>query len=322
MMKDLVSVVIPVYNVEQYVKNCVNSVIKQTYNKLEIILVDDGSTDSSGKICNELALRDSRIKVLHKVNGGLSDARNFGIKRATGSFITFIDSDDIVSANLIAHLMGIIKEYKADISICNPVHIFSKQGENYQFKNPSKIESLTSTQALNMMFYQKDFLVSAWGKLYKRSFFNNMEFPVGMLFEDIAIMYKLFYRAKRIVYSDAQYYGYCHRENSITTNAFSPRDLDILKICDALLIFANEHPEFEKSVQCYVVNANFRIYLNAPRTQEYEDIIFKCKKYISNNAHSVLKDKNVRNKLKVAITIFLINKKLLMKIYPKINRWK
>lgn len=321
-MKDLVSIIIPVYNVEKYLKKCVNSVVKQTYDKLEIILVDDGSADNSGNMCDKLALKDSRIRVFHKTNGGLSDARNFGIKRANGNFITFIDSDDIVAVNLIAHLMKLIKEYDADISICDPVHIFSKIKEEYEFKDPSKIVSLTHTQALNLMFYQKDFLVSAWGKLYKKSFFDKVEFPVGMLFEDIAIMYKLFSKAKRIVYSDAQYYGYYHRENSITTNAFSKKDLDILKICDSLQIFAKEHPELKKSIRCYVINANFRIYLNAPRIQKYENIILKCKNYISDNAYSVIKDRNVRSKLRFAIALFLINKNLLMKIYPKINRWK
>lgn len=319
-MNKKVSVIIPVYNVEKYLKKCVNSVIKQTYHNLEIILVDDGSTDGSGQLCDRIEKKDTRIKVFHKSNGGLSDARNYGIEHSTGDYITFIDSDDVVSINLISHLLNISEKYNADISICNPTHIFNNVSLN--FEDATKVRLLSSTQALNMMFYQKDFLVSAWGKLYSSNIFNKIKFPVGMIFEDVAIMYKLFYLSNRIVYSNAKYYGYYHRENSITTQDFSENDLDILKICDSLKAFSEKHPETKKSIRCYTVNANFRVYLNAPKIKKYRNVIIKCQRYISDNATNVLKDPNARRKLKMAIFLFLINKSLLMKIYPKINRWK
>lgn len=319
---DLVSVIVPVFNVEKYLSNCINSILNQEYSNLEIILVDDGSTDHSGKLCDSFLSVDSRIKVFHKKNGGLSDARNYGIQYATGNYITFIDSDDIVSNKLIKHLMSLSQKYEADISICNPLHIFNKKTNNYEFKKPQKIEVLDTKQSLNKMFYQKDFLVSAWGKLYKKQLFNNIKFPVGMLFEDIAIMYKLFYNSNVVVYSDAKFYGYYHRENSITTKDFSVKDLDILKICNDLLMFSNKHLEYKKSIRAYTINANLRIYLNAPRNDKYQFYINKCEKYISQNKKQVLKDKNIRKKLRMALILFTLNKTVLKKIYPKINRWK
>lgn len=322
-MNELISVIIPVYNVKAYLENCINSVINQTYKKIEIIIVDDGSTDGSSQLCDQLAKKDSRIKVFHKKNGGLSDARNYGIDKAIGNFITFIDSDDVVSENLIAHLFSLSKRNNADISICNPIHIFTnKIQQNYDFQDPTKIRVLTPTQALNLMFYQNDFLVSAWGKLYRKSLFKDIKFPVGMLFEDIAIMYKLFFSSNKLVYSNAKYYGYFHRENSITTQSFSEKDFDILKICKSLDSFSKKHPELKDSIRCYIVNANFRIYLNAPKVDKYKPKILACEHYISCNAKRILKNSNVRKKLKIAIILFLINKKVLIKIYPKINRWK
>lgn len=321
-MKDLISIIVPVYNVESYLERCVDSICNQTYKDLQILLIDDGSTDKSGRICDALERKDKRIEVYHKKNGGLSDARNFGLKHARGKYVTFIDSDDIVSTKMIKKLYELIRQHNSDISICDPIHIFSNDYDQYKFEDSQYIQFLTNTAALNMMFYQKDFLVSAWGKMYKKDLFKDIEFPVGMLFEDSAIMYKLFSLCQSIVYSKAKYYGYVHRENSITTQTFSKRDLDILKICKSLNDFAQMHPELRKSIRCYIVNANFRIYLNAPRVEKYRSVIEKNEKVISKNAIATLRDSNVRKKLKIALILFLINKKVLRKVYPKINRWK
>lgn len=319
-MEELISVIIPVYNVENYLEKCIDSVLKQTYKEMEIILVDDGSTDTSGKLCDKYRNLDHRIKVYHKKNGGLSDARNYGIHYATGKYITFIDSDDIVYKDLISELYFLIKEYKADISICDPIHIFNNR--EYYFLPRTRIEVFNKQQSIKELLYQRSFLVSAWGKLYSKEIFDNIKFPKGMLFEDVAIMYKLFYSSKKIIYSDAKYYGYMHRENSITTKNFSKSDLDILKICDDLTFFAKKNPEYDAAVRAYTVNANLRVFLNAPQDNFYKPYITNCKKYIAKNKQKVLKDKKIRKKLKCALVLFSINKRLLRYIYPHINRWK
>lgn len=317
-MNELISVIVPVYNVEEYLDKCIKSILVQTYKNMEVILVDDGSTDKSGELCDRLALKDNRIKVYHKGNGGLSDARNFGIDRSHGKYLTFIDSDDIIAEDMVEELYGLLKENNGDISICDPVHIFSSN--DYKFESGTKVQVFDNEEAIIEMLYQTSFLVSAWGKLYKKELFDNINFPKGILFEDIAIMYKLFFISKKIIYSNSKKYGYMHRENSITTKDFSIKDLDILKICDELIEFGRSHPVYQEAIRIYSINANLRIYLNAPQT--YSNEIKKAETYIYNNKNEVLKDKRIRNKLKIALILFSVNKQLLRKVYPKINRWK
>ena len=157
-MNELISIVVPVYNVEKYLGTCVESILKQTYSNIEVILVDDGSTDCSGKMCDHYMGQDERIKVIHKKNGGLSDARNKGIIQAEGEYITFIDSDDVVSSDYVEYLYNILEENDGDIAICNPVHCYPNEKivfEQETFKRVYKAED-----AIVEMLYQKSFLVS------------------------------------------------------------------------------------------------------------------------------------------------------------------
>ena len=142
-MEDVVSVIVPVYNVEQYIRKCIESILNQTYNKMEIILVDDGSTDNSGIICDEYSKRDKRIKVIHKINGGLSDARNAGLDICTGDYIVFVDSDDYIKNNMIEMLHKDILEKRADISVCS--YFFDNDG-NIKRKNISTEKFVTAGQ--------------------------------------------------------------------------------------------------------------------------------------------------------------------------------
>ena len=228
-MEDLVSIVVPVYNVIQYLDVCMKSILNQTYQRIEVILVDDGSTDGSEQKCDYYARIDDRVVAIHKKNGGLSDARNKGIALAKGTYIMFVDSDDIISLNIVNYLHSICEKYSADISICDPVHCYST--DEISFQDEREIKVLNADDAIVEMLYQKSFLVSAWGKLFRREFFDDILFPYGMLFEDSAIMYKIFNKASKIVYGDAKLYGYMHREGSITTSKFSKKDCDIIKIC-------------------------------------------------------------------------------------------
>lgn len=319
--KPKISVIIPVYNVKEYIKECVDSVIAQTYSNLEIILIDDGSTDGSDQICDNYLKIDKRVKVYHKVNGGLSDARNCGIRHSTGDYLTFVDSDDIVSQELVSHLYTLLNEYDAQLSICDPIHYF--ENGSLIFQNTKKIKNFNSDEALNEMFYQRSFLVSVWGKLYERSLFDKIRFPKGMLFEDIAIQYKVFGKCENIVYSDAKLYGYRHREKSITTKKFDKHDCDILIICDDILEYANTiRPKIKSSATVYQTNAYLRVWSNAPKTENFAEIIKKSEKNIKRNAFKIIWDSRTRAKLKLALILFTCNKSLYQRIYPKINRWR
>lgn len=320
-MEDLVSIVVPVYNVVQYLDACMDSVLNQSYHRIEVILVDDGSTDGSGQKCDYYAKIDSRVIVIHKENGGLSDARNRGIALAKGTYIMFVDSDDIVSLNIVSYLYGLCEKYSADISICDPVHCYSM--EKISFEEEKQCKVFNAENAIIEMLYQKSFLVAAWGKLFRRAYFDDILFPYGMLFEDSAIMYKILKKANRIVYGDAKLYGYLHREGSITTNRFSKRDCDIIKICQQITEdMSNESTRLQAAARSYYTAAAFRIYLNAPRNGKFEEEIDESKQILNENCKIVINDFNIRKKLKLALLLYLYARPIMPIIYKRINRWK
>ena len=233
----LISIVVPVYNVEDYLERCVNSLIDQTYKNIEIILIDDGSTDNSSRICDILKKSDSRIIVLHKKNGGLSSARNEGIARASGDFISFVDSDDYVSEDYVETLYNLIIKNNSDISVC----IWKEAYDDGTFKSIYRVKKYIELSnnnyiMLEHMLYQKLFDTSACAKLYKLSLFDNIRYPVGMLYEDLATTYKLFLKAKSISYSNKEIYYYYRRKNSITLSSFKEKDMDLISISKKLLL--------------------------------------------------------------------------------------
>lgn len=217
MKKDLISIVVPIYNVDKYLNKCIDSIINQTYKNIEIILVDDGSTDSSGKICDEYLKIDSRICVIHKKNGGLSDARNYGIEKAQGIYIGFIDSDDFINENMFELLYNNIIENNADISICGRYINYEDGREIIQHKNLIKfaMDKKEGLIKLNSFSY---FDMSACDKLYKRELFDNIRFPFGKKCEDYYTMYKLFDKSDTIFYDSTPMYHYYQREGSISRN--------------------------------------------------------------------------------------------------------
>lgn len=231
--EELVSVIVPVYNVEKYLSQCLDSIIHQTYKNLEIILVNDGSTDGSGKICDDYAAKDGRIKVIHQENGGLSDARNKGLDLMTGQFVTFVDSDDYLENNCIHTLYTYACTCKTDISIGKFVE-FEENTSQFLFhnhlNNGNKIEFLTGDQCLER--HHKYFLsifVTAWAKLYRTSLFNDsnpckkIRYPLGVLHEDQYTTHKLFFKSNKIVFVNDYLYVYRVRKNSITNTPLSDK---------------------------------------------------------------------------------------------------
>ncbi|WOO38857.1 glycosyltransferase family 2 protein [Anaerocolumna sp. AGMB13020] len=321
MEKPLISVIVPVYNVEKYLDACVSSICNQTYSNLEIILINDGSRDSSGLLCNEWTEKDERIIVIHKENGGLSDARNAGLKAAKGNYITFVDSDDVISESMLEQLYEKMTLNQADISICDPVHCYS--GKPVIYRKETKVVVYTAEDAMAEMMYQTSFLFSAWGKLFKRELFAAIEFPIGLLFEDVAIMYQVFSKTKSIVYFNAKLYGYLHRENSITTNHFSKRDCDILDICKGQVEFSKKYSkDVYKAAKAYQVVGALRVYLNAPNDKSYDKVKEKCEDIIQKGFQEVLKNSHCRSKLKLSLLLYAVNKSLMKKVYVRIDRWK
>ena len=217
-MEELISVIVPIYNVEKYIRKCVDSILKQTYKNIEVILVDDGSKDECGKIIDEYKKIDGRIKVIHKKNGGLSDARNCGMQYATGKFLLFIDSDDWIDREMVKKLYDNIKKYNADISICEFIEEDEEGKELSKKKYDEKILLFTSKEAIKELIVQKNITNHAWNKLYKKEIFDNIEYPKGQLMEDVSTTYKLIENSKQIVYQNIALYHYIQRNKSILGN--------------------------------------------------------------------------------------------------------
>ena len=290
---DKISVVVPVYNVSKYLKECVDTILKQTYTNLEIILVDDGSTDDSGNICEEYAKKDNRIKVIHKKNGGLSSARNAGIKIATGKYIGFVDSDDWIDLDMYNKLYKNMKKEKAQISCCNRLLVYSNLEKKYG--TTSYYEVMDSKRAIELMCTYGYIGVSAYTKLYEKDLFNGIEFPDGKKSEDVFIMYKLFEKASTIVYDATPLYYYRQRSGSITTA--KNINLDIIDASKELMDYVvKKYPDIKEIVTNNYVYSIIGVYDTILKSKKSGADIKKLKKYIK---QEVKKYYNEIRKLKI-----------------------
>lgn len=238
-MKPLISVIVPVYKVDKYLRKCIDSIINQTYKNLEIILVDDGSPDNCPKICDEYAKQDSRIKVIHKQNGGLSDARNAGMKIATGDYISFIDSDDWISNDTLYKLLDSAENYGADIAECN---IYSVEDNKIKRYNNDKFAFYDDNYSI-MQSYIKGYNIKTvvWNKLYKKEILDDIIFEVGKYNEDEFFTYRVLANAKRLVHIDFYGYYYLQRSNSIMGESYSLKKLDSLEGCSRRALFIKQN---------------------------------------------------------------------------------
>ncbi|HFI0654920.1 TPA: glycosyltransferase family 2 protein, partial [Streptococcus suis] len=216
-MKDLVSIIVPIYNVEKFLPRCIESICNQTYENIEILLINDGSTDGSEQICMDFMKRDSRIRYFLKENGGLSDARNYGIERACGKYLAFIDSDDFVESDFILRLYDALVQQNASVAIAG----FSKVDENGTILKKELLENeelvLTGREVCKKLHSEKgQVFVVAWNKLYKKELFSNVQYAKGKIHEDEYIAYQLFYDLDRIAVVNDSLYYYVERQESIT----------------------------------------------------------------------------------------------------------
>lgn len=249
----LISVIVPVYNVENYVQRCIESIVNQTYKNLEIILVDDGSKDSSGSICDEMAKKDDRIVVIHKKNGGLSDARNVGLDRARGAYIGFVDSDDYIDPDMYRKLITATIRYGAQISMCGRFCEPDGSGESYELFTTSR-KILTAQGAVHNLLLQRECDSAAWDKLYKAELFQNVRYPLGVLHEDLSVAVKLLAKCIYVVHIGEPLYHYTIRKNSICNQPFSNRRFDVYnQACKAREFVRMQMPEQRKAADCFVL---------------------------------------------------------------------
>lgn len=299
-MEELISVIIPIFRVEKYIDKCVASVCRQTYRNLEILLVDDGSDDRCPGICDRLAEKDSRIRVIHKQNGGLSDARNVGIDQAKGQFLLFVDGDDYIADCMIEGLYRVMMDGKADLAICD--YGMVKEDEEVVF-DPVDYESLqvmNRSQAVMELFGEASLkTIVAWNKLYRRELFTHIRYPFGKSHEDEFVIHHILDQADRIGYTNSCWYGYVQRSDSIMGSDYSLKRLDGLEARKERFYFY--HKKENKAAQSAYMQYLWSLY----------DHLWKISTYLP---------KEKEKKRELAQTM-----KKVMKAYPEYRRglgWK
>jgi len=266
-MNEKISIIIPVYNVERYLRKCLNSLVQQTYHNLEIILVDDGSPDSSGQICDWYAKKDSRIHVIHKKNEGVARARNDGIEYASGDYISFVDSDDWMAANAYETLYKGLKRYCADCAVGGCVKVIDKGGALQPKKRKhTKIRCQSSAEAMRHVLLEGS---AIWNRLFKRELFEKIRFPLDRVNDDEVVALHVYAECKKIVFLDKDTYFYRIRQDSITTSAFSLRNIDYYyNSIDNLEFIKNKMPRLVDCAEYKYIKTMLYSYVNLKRIKK------------------------------------------------------
>lgn len=311
-----VSVIIPVYNVEKYLYRCVESVLQQTYKNMEIILVDDGSKDNSGKLCDELAEKNSGIKVLHKTNGGLSDARNAGNGIITGEYVLYLDSDDYLSCDCVSKLVQMCEKTCADIAIMQMMYISEETNEEIHSDEKEFIKVLTAEEAIEASLYQILYSCCAPAKLYKKGVVEGIEFPVGRVSEDLATCHLFLDKAKTIAYTNAIGYYYRQHSNSIM-HVFNPKRMDALEWAQKIEAFCKEkYPNILVAAKCRTFNVAVHLILDLPNSGEVHEKYYKeLWKEIKRTRVQTIFSKKVRFREKAAALLSFGGEKLLKYVW-------
>lgn len=323
--KEKVTIIIPVYNVSEYLDRCMESVMNQTYTNLEIILVNDGSTDDSGTKCDKYQKSDSRIRVIHQKNAGLSAARNAALDIMTGEYIMFIDSDDKVDVQIVEFLLEDIYEYNCDIVESNFYDIY--QDKIIARKSFANTKVYTPQEAIKIDIGTIGGSVSACGKLYKKEIFSTVRYREGKISEDGYAIVDVISQAKRIVIDIRHLYYYYHRKNSITTNIFTEANLDEINAYKYnLKQVKKKYPHDKSLMKAVLFRLNWTYLAVIDRILLCESwgkntYLHKLSNCVKKNKFQILTDIRMRPKRKLAFIIFLVNKswyrKFLIKNYEK-----
>lgn len=305
-----ISIIVPVYNVEKYLNKCVDSILNQTFKEFELILVDDGSPDNSGAICDQYAEKDSRVRVIHKENGGLSSARNAGIEVAEGKYIGFIDSDDYIAEDMYELLYNNIIKENADLSVCGIYDVY----EGKQVVEKKRIRATaTAMEAMVLIFEGNNISVHAVNKLYKREIFEAIRYPLGKYHEDSFVIVDILDKCKTVVIDSVQKYYYVHRAESINTEEFSTKQFDFIEAWELneKKVFGRS-PVLDEAAHQRVCFANFLI-LDKIIKSHMKKNIGETKQIIAflrSNYKFIMKNKIFTKNRKISMTLLMISLQL------------
>lgn len=306
----LISVIVPVFNGEKYLAECLDSILQQTYENFELIVVNDGSTDDTANILKDYNSRDSRVNIIFQENRGLSSARNTALDACKGDYFTMVDSDDRVAYNFLEILLALALETKSDIVVARSTHNLKRlglKGEEYKI--------LSSVDYIRKVLHKKMSDNSACGRLYKRCLWDNMRFWDGY-YEDLEIFPKVTLRAKQITFTPANLYYYRPNGTSITRQ-FSNKKLDVLKAIDSVITTVSTHGDKEhlrKAALCRKLSANFNVFLITAGRKEYKELNDQCWETITEMRKTFLFDNEVIPKIKIGILASYLGRSPLHKL--------
>lgn len=314
----LVSVVFPIYNVEEWVEESLESVVRQTYKNIEVIIIDDGSTDDSALICREFAYNDSRIRIITQTNSGLSAARNAGIDSAKGDFLLFVDSDDVLQEQHIEVLVNALIDNNAEIAITTMVPF---RGVYQPQPVLPRLDILTTESAIEEMFYQGVFDSCAQAKLAKKSLWEDVRFPVGYLHEDLPTTYKLFLKASKVVFVNSDTYGYRFNQSGINHAVTTDKKVETLELLDqAFDYFSLKNENLLPPCRCLRLSYCFHLLLNATESSISTSNRKLLYKRILCDRKAVLLDRKARKKTRLASLISYFGWNALFYVFKLVNK--
>ncbi|WP_164667396.1 glycosyltransferase family 2 protein [Virgibacillus doumboii] len=324
MVQPEISIIVPVYNSSPYIKKCLDSILTQTFKNFELIVVNDGSTDHSGDICNQYAQKDNRVRVVHKKNGGVASARNTGLEMAKGEYVSFVDGDDWIYEDMYLILYELCKKTKSDISICSNDR--EVNGEVIRVEREEFIKEMDNIEAMKQLFTAKYYRFAVWGKLYRKRCFNNIRYPEDRRLDDLPTTYKIFAKANKVVYTNYSGYIYLLRENSIITSSYNEKKLDVFLGWDEIITFMSKnYPQLsEEYISCFVYYSMDHVYAilnqvsDPAKRKKYllfiQKYIRKYYKQISKNPRLSMKYKYLTALIKFDAHLFYLNNKLKRKV--------
>jgi glycosyltransferase involved in cell wall biosynthesis len=302
-----ISIIVPVYNVEKYLNKCVDSILNQTFKDFELILVDDGSPDNSGAICDQYAKEDTRVRVIHKENGGLSSARNAGIEVAQGKFLGFVDSDDYIAEDMYELLYNNILREDADLSVCGIYHVY--EGKELEVK-PEKYLILNRDEATVLIFHGNQISDHAVNKLYSKEIFSDLRYPIGKYHEDSFTIVGILDQCEKVVVDTRQKYYYYHRDDSITSQIFSKKHLEYITAWEQNeQAVSGRSKEIDEAAHQRVCFANFLVLdkiVNANMEKSVPEI-GTIVNYLKTNYMFIMKNKIFTRNRKFALNMLMIS---------------
>lgn len=320
-MEPKISIIMPAYNVEKYISKSVQCIVDQTFLNHELLIIDDGSTDRTPKLCDALSEKYDKIQVYHKANGGVSDARNYGLERMSGDFLTFVDSDDLVTTDYLEYLYKLISQ-KENIDIA-----MTRGGQVSELDAPFNVTETASeivevSDAVKKMLKRQTYTHANWGKLYRASLWENVRFPAGVVYDDYDTTYRAFAKAKIVICGNAIKYSYLQRSGSLMHAKCSETTLSVLDVADTTTGFiTNVWPEnsiyaIDLQVATYMKNLQAILNTDTNAFPEEQDRIVRV---VKKNARKLLGAKNIQKNDKIKILSLLIGKKLFLSLYNRFD---